>query len=73
MEVKTVFLNGELEEKVYIKQHEGFFSSAGDHLVCKLNKYIYGLKQASCQWYLNFHKVITSFGFEENVMDNCIY
>ena len=40
---------------------------------CKLNKSIYGLKQASRQWYLKFHKVITSFGFEENVMDHCIY
>ncbi|RDX83682.1 hypothetical protein CR513_35372, partial [Mucuna pruriens] len=41
--------------------------------VCKLNKSIYGLKQASYHWYLKFHEVITSFGFEENIMDNCIY
>ena len=54
----------QLEEKVYMKQPKGFSSSVGDHLVCKLNKTIYGLKQASRQWYLKFHKVITSFGFE---------
>ena len=71
--MKTIFLNGELEEKVYIKQLEGFSSSARDHLVCKLNKSIYGLKQASHQWYLKFHKVITLFGFEDNVMGHCIY
>ena len=56
-----------------MKQPEGFSSSEGEHLVCKLKKSIYGLKQASCQWYLKFHEVITSFGFEENIMDKCIY
>jgi len=73
MDVKTAFLNGELEEEVYMKQPEGFSSSKGEHLVCKLKKSIYGLKQASRQWYLRFHEVISSFGFVENVMDQCIY
>ena len=48
MDVKTTFLNGNLEEEVYMKQLEGFSFSEGEHLVCKLNKSIYGLKQASC-------------------------
>ena len=48
MDVKTSFLNGNLEEEVYMKQPEGFSSSESEHLVCKLNKFIYGLKQASC-------------------------
>ena len=73
MDVKTTFLNGELEEEVYMKQPEGFPSSDGEQLVCKLKKSIYGLKQASRQWYLKFHNIISSFGFEENVMDQCIY
>ena len=81
MDVKTKFLNGDLEEEVYMKQHEGFSSSDGKHLVCKLKKFIYGLKQksiyglkqVSCQWYLKFHKVVSSFGFIENIMDQCIY
>lgn len=63
MDVKTAFLNGDLEEKVFMKQPEGFSSSEGEHLVCELNKSIYGLKQASRQCYLKFHDVITSFGF----------
>ena len=44
MDVKTVFLNGELEEEVYMKQHEGFPSSDGEQLVCKLKKSIDSLK-----------------------------
>ena len=73
MDVKTTFLNGNLEEEVYMKQPEGFSFSEGEHLVCKFKKSIYGLKQASHQWYLKFHEVITSFDFEENIMDQCIY
>ena len=47
MDVKTIFLNGNLEEEVYIKQPEGFSSSDGENLVCKLKKSIYRLKQVS--------------------------
>ena len=61
MDVKTTFLNGKLEEEIYMKQPEGFSSSQGEHLECKLEKSIYELKQASCQWYLKFHDVISSF------------
>ena len=73
MDVKTTFLNGGLEEEVYMKQPEGFSSREGEHLVCKLKKSIYDLKQASRQWDYKFHGVITSFGFIENPMDQCIY
>ena len=45
MDVKIAFLNGDLDEEVYIKQPEGFCNE--DKLVCKLNRSIYGLKQAS--------------------------
>ena len=72
MDVKTAFLNGDLEEEVYMKQLEGFSSKEGKHFVCKLKKSIYGLKQASRQWYYKFHGVSTSFGFVENPMDQCI-
>ena len=42
-------------------------------MVCKLNKSIYGLKQASRQWYYKFHQVIISSGFEMNMVNDCIY
>ena len=40
---------------------------------CRLKRSIYGLKQASRQWYLKFDATIKKFGFQENVEDNCIY
>ena len=42
-------------------------------MVCKLKKSLYGLKQASRQWYLKFDEIITDFGFKENMVDPCIY
>ena len=71
MDVKTDFLNGNLEEEIFMLQPEGFMED--EKKVCSLKKSIYGLKQASRQWYLKFDKVVTDFGFEENKLDECIY
>jgi len=73
MDVKTAFLNGDLDEDVYMDQPEGFSVEGKEQLVCKLKKSIYGLKQASRQWYIKFNTIITSFGFKENTVDHCIY
>ena len=73
MDVKTAFLNGDLEEEVYMDQPEGFVVTGKENLVCKLKKSIYGLKQASRQWYLKFNNTITSYGFIKNTIDRCIY
>ncbi|WVZ83837.1 hypothetical protein U9M48_030935 [Paspalum notatum var. saurae] len=73
MDVKTAFLNGDLNENVYITQTEGFVVEGKEHMGCRLKKSIYGLKQSSKQWYLKFDEVIKNFGFAENKVDNCIY
>ena len=73
MDVKTAFLNGDIEETIYMVQQKNFMSDNLKHLVCKLKKFIYGLKQASRQCYQKFDQVITSFGFKENTVDQCIY
>ena len=49
MDVKIAFLNGDLEEEIYIDQLEGFVLSGNEHKVCKLLKSLYGLKQAPRQ------------------------
>lgn len=73
MDVKTAFLNGNIDETIYMRQPENFVVGDPKKTVCKLKKSIYGLKQASRQWYLKFHQVILSFGFEMNLLDECIY
>ncbi|KAL6317021.1 hypothetical protein AAG906_026764 [Vitis piasezkii] len=63
MDVKTAFLNGDLNEEVYMEQPE----------VCKLVKSLYGLKQAPKQWHEKFDHVILSNGFRHNNADKCLY
>ena len=73
MDVRTSFLNGDLVEDVYMSQPIGFEEVGKEHMACKLQKSIYGLKQASRQWYLKFDEVVIANGFKENIFDQCIY
>jgi hypothetical protein len=73
MNVKTIFLNGDLLENIYMVQLKVFAVKEKEHMGCQLRKSIYGLKQTSRQWYLKFDETIRSFGFKENEEDNCIY
>ena len=73
MDVKTTFLNGNVNEEVYMGQPMGFIEKGKEHMACKLKRSIYELKQASRQWYLKFNDTIFSFGFKENIVDQCIY
>ena len=65
MDVKTTFLNENLVEDVYMSQPTGFEKVGKEHIVCKLHKSIYFLKQASKQWYLKFDEVVTTNGFKK--------
>ncbi|GKB04639.1 zinc finger, CCHC-type containing protein [Tanacetum coccineum] len=73
MDVKTTFLNGDLDEEVYMKQPEGFVMPNNEHKVCKLVKSLYGLKQAPKQWHQKFDEVVLSSGFHLNQYDKCVY
>jgi hypothetical protein len=73
MDVKTAFLNGELEEEIYMDQPEGFVVKGQEGMVCKLVKSLYGLKQAPKQWHDKFDKTLTSVGFVTNEADKCVY
>ena len=73
MDVKTAFLNGFLEEEVYMSQPEGFISKNKPNQVCKLKRSIYGLKQASRSWNIRFDETIKSFDFIKNMDEPCVY
>jgi len=73
MDVKTTFLNGELEEEIYMNQPDGFIAQGQEGKVCTLLKSLYGLKQAPKQWHEKFEKTFTSAGFAINEADTCVY
>ena len=73
MDVKTAFLNGKLLEDVHMTQPEGFVNPENVGKVCKLQRSIYGLKQASRSWNLHFDKAIKVFGFIKNEDEPCVY
>nr|GEX53222.1 hypothetical protein [Tanacetum cinerariifolium] len=69
MDVKIIFLNGDLDEEVYMKKPKGFVISGDEHKVCKLVKSLYELKQAPKQWHQKFDEVVMSSGFHLNQSD----
>ncbi|KAK9043585.1 hypothetical protein V6N11_071921 [Hibiscus sabdariffa] len=73
MDVKIAFLNGKLEEDVYMTQPEGFVTPENVGKVCKLQRSIYGMKQASRSWNLHFNDAIKEFGFIRNEDEPCVY
>ena len=73
MDVKTAFLNGYLDESIYMMQPEGFIVEGQEQKVCKLLRSIYGLKQASRSWNQRFDETIKTFSFEQNVNEPCVY
>jgi hypothetical protein len=73
MDVKTAFLNGYIQEEIYMEQPQGFISPENKSKVCKLMKSIYGLKQASRCWNIRFDELIKAFGFSQNMDEPCVY
>ena len=73
MDVKIAFLNGFLKEELYMMQPKGFVDPKGANKVCKLQRSIYGLVQASRNWNIRFDSVIKAFGFLQTFGEACIY
>ena len=72
VDVTTAFLNGELEEEVYVKQPEGFIAEGKKNLVCKLNKSSYGLKQSPTCWNTTLDTQLKKMCFVQATSDPCI-
>ena len=63
MDIFIAFLNGDLNEEIYMEQPEGFAIPDKEDLVAHLHRDLYGLKQASRAWYIKFHLSLNSHGF----------
>ena len=70
---KTAFLNGFIKEELYMIQPEGFVNPKGANKMCKLQRSIYGLVQASQSWNMRFDEMIKAYSFIQTCGEACIY
>eukprot|EP00253_Pinus_taeda_P020507 PITA_20507 len=73
MDVKTAFLNGFIQEEVYIEQPQGFEVHGKESHVCRLKKALYGLKQAPRAWYSRIDTYLQGMGFTKSEADANLY
>ncbi|WVZ58470.1 LOW QUALITY PROTEIN: hypothetical protein U9M48_008744 [Paspalum notatum var. saurae] len=73
MDVKSAFLNGFIEEEVYVRKPPGFESAKFPDRVCKLRKALYGLKQAPRAWYARLNSLLLKSGFVMGSVDKTLF
>lgn len=73
MDVKSAYLNSDIDTNIYMKQPTGYIDSKNPELVCKLKKSIYGLKQSARCWNKLIDEYLKSEGYVQNKADPCIY
>ena len=77
LDVSNAFLNGDLDEEIYMKLPQGYEELMGvsvpKNAVCRLHKSLYGLKQASRQWYLKLSSTILKMGFMKSRDDHTLF
>ncbi|RVW53684.1 Retrovirus-related Pol polyprotein from transposon RE1 [Vitis vinifera] len=73
LDIKNVFLHGDLAEEVYMEQPLGFVAQGEAGLVCRLRRSLYGLKQSPRAWFSRFSSVVQEFGMFRSTVDHSVF
>ena len=75
MDIKTAYLNADIEGEIFMQQPEGFekIDKQGNPLNCKLRKSLYGLKQSGRNWHLTIKTFLNQLGFTPAIQDECLF
>jgi len=73
LDVKSIFLNGVLNEEIYVEQSDGFEKEITSNKVCLLKKALYGLKQTPKAWYSRLNSHLLSLSFERSMNEAVLY
>ncbi|KAF0921310.1 hypothetical protein E2562_003111 [Oryza meyeriana var. granulata] len=73
MDVKSAFLNGELIEEVYVRQPPGFTVAGHEDKVLRLDKALYGLRQAPRAWNAKLDETLVALGFNHSASEHAVY
>ncbi|RVX13257.1 Retrovirus-related Pol polyprotein from transposon RE2 [Vitis vinifera] len=73
LDIKNVFLHGDLAEEVYMEQPPGFVAQGESGLVCRLRRSLYGLKQSPRAWFSRFSSVVQEFGMLRSTADHSVF
>ncbi|KAJ9561724.1 hypothetical protein OSB04_006884 [Centaurea solstitialis] len=73
LDVKSAFLNGTIQEEVYVTQPNGFVVAGKEQMVYKLHKALYGLRQAPRAWNIRLDKALKDLGFQRCPQEQAVY
>ena len=73
LDIKNVFLHGNLQEEVYMEQPPGFVAQGGIGKVCHFRKFLYGLKQSPHAWFGKFSQAVEEFGMQKSKSDHSVF
>jgi hypothetical protein len=73
LDVKSAFLNGFLQEEIYVEQSEGYIKEGEEDKVCLLKKALYGLKQTPRAWYSRIDEYLQNLGFAKSFSESTLY
>lgn len=73
LDCDTAFLNADVQGDIFCYQPKGYITAGQEHLVCRMNRAMYGLRQSPRRWYLKLRAILIKMGFKQLLTDSCVY